>query len=314
MKKIKDGGFASVTDVLIMLLSIMPKGVTREISALALLRRDFPLGLSEIRVRAEGRSSIVLSGENIPLFTPVSPSELRELYDKALGAALYAHTDEIKRGFISMPYGVRVGISAERRAAELLPLDVRSLVFRLPSAPSENAGAIFSLWYKKRPRGMLLYSAPGEGKTSALRALAGLISREAALRVAVIDERREFIREHYSDCSVDILSGYGKAEGIEIAMRTLSPEVIIVDEIGSVGEADSLISVGKGGIPIIATAHAESLSEVLSRACVKELYEAGYFDTFIRLSRVKGKFFFECQGISQSTEAAEERLLSGEYK
>ena len=293
MNGFKRGTKISVSDILIMIFSVIPPKIAAEITALGRVRRDFPLGLSEIRVRSEGRSSVVLSGENIPLFSRVTPSDIEESYDKALGGALYAHTDEVKRGFFSMPYGVRVGISASKRAGELLPLTPSGLVFRLPSAPSENAGRIFEIWQEKRPRGMLIYSRPGEGKTSALRALSGLISREGALRVAVIDERREFSCENFSGCSVDVLSGYGKSEGIEIAMRTLSPEVIVVDEIGTLAEAESLIAVGRGGVPIIASAHADSFSELKSRAPIKLLLDNGYFELFVRLTREKGRFSFE---------------------
>ena len=293
MKNLEERPSLPIADVLLMLFSVLPPRLCAEISSICKLRRDFPLGLSEIRVRSRGRSSLVISGENIPLFSSVSESELSESYDKALGGALYVHAEELKRGFFSMPGGVRVGVSATKIEAGLLPSEISSLAFRLPSAPSENAGKIFSLWQKERPRGMLIYSSPGGGKTSALRALAGLISREGAVRVAVIDERREFSSEDYSGCSVDILSGYPKPEGIEIAMRTLSPEVIIADEIGSSEEASALLSVGRGGVPIIASAHAEDLSEALTRVSIKELCDAGYFELFVRLSRSRGKFSFD---------------------
>ena len=286
----------SVSDILIMIFSVLPQKISAEITALCRARRDFPLGLSEIRLRAEGRSSVVLSGENIPLFSRVTAVDLEECYDRALGGALYAHADEIKRGFFSMPYGVRVGISASKRGGELLPLAPSGLAFRLPSAPSENADKIFSLWQEKRPRGMLIYSRPGCGKTSALRALSGFIGREGGLSVAVIDERREFACENFSGCSVDVLSGYGKSEGIEIAMRTLSPGVIVVDEIGTLAEAESLIAVGRGGVPIIASAHADSFSELKSRAPIKLLLDNGYFELFVRLKREKGRFFFDYTG------------------
>ena len=288
-----------VSEMLIMILSILPKKLSSEIMRVGKGRRDFPIGLSEIRVRSYGRSSVVLSGENITLFSSVSESEMLDIYDRALGGALYAHTDEVKRGFISMPNGVRVGISASERERGMLPLDITTLVFRLPTARSETAARIFSLWQEKRPSGMLIYSAPGGGKTSALRSIAPLISRECALRVAVIDERREFAAADYSDFSLDVLSGYEKAEGIEIAMRTLSPEVIIVDEIGSEREADALLSVGRGGVPIIATAHAESFEELIKRAAIRKLYENGYFDLFVRLKREKNKFSFEAKQIDK---------------
>lgn len=284
---------ASAAEQLTGVLEILPRGLCSEITRLAALRRDFPLGLSEIRVRAHSPSSLVISGENLRLRYRVSESEMNDIYDKALGGALFAHVDEIKNGFISMRGGIRVGISSSRREAGLLPTDISALVFRLPSAHSESAGGIFTVWHRERPRGTLIYSAPGGGKTSALRAIAGIISRECALRVAVVDERREFRGEDYSGCMVDLLSGYGKAEGIEIAMRTLSPQLIVTDEIGSEREAEALLSVGRGGIPIIASVHADSLDEALSRSAVKRLADEGYFELFVRLYREKGKFSFE---------------------
>ena len=69
-------------------------------------------------------------------------------------------------------------------------------------------------------------------------------------------------------------------------MRTLSPEVIIVDEIGSEREAEALIKLGKGGVPVIATAHAENLTEVQTRSALKELCDSGYFDTFFELRKI----------------------------
>ena len=292
MKKLKSQS-AYVFEILDMLFRVLPRRLSREISRLGEARRDFPEALSEIRVRRSMRSSIVLSGENVPLFSSVSESEMRELYYAALGGALYAHADELRKGFISMPYGVRVGVSASRRGEGELPTDISSLVFRIPSATSECADGIYELWRGESPRGTLIYSAPGGGKTSAIRAMAGRISREALLRVAVIDERREFAAEDYSESAIDILSGYGKREGVEIAMRTLSPEVMIIDEIGSEEEAEALLSVGRGGVPIIATAHAEDIGEALDRRAVRLLYDNGYLDLFIKLKRERNEFSFE---------------------
>lgn len=281
-----------LNEIMAMLRSVLPRRLSCEIIRLGEARRDFPRALSEIRVRRNARSSVVLSGENIPLFSSVAQSEMRELYDSVLGGALYAHADEIRQGFVSMPYGVRVGISASRHGFGELPSEITSLVFRIPSAQSECAGEIYELWKRERPRGMLIFSAPGGGKTSAIRGIARRISRELLMRVSVVDERRELGAEDYSDAPIDVLSGYKKAEGVEIAMRTLSPEVIVIDEIGNEREAEALLSVGRGGVSIIATAHAEDIGEALSRHSVRLLRENGYLDLFIRLQREGNKFSF----------------------
>jgi stage III sporulation protein AA len=155
--------------------------------------------------------------------------------------------------------------------------------------PSEAADDIYRAFMETRG-GVIIYSLPGEGKTSALRALAGMISREGRMRVAVVDERREFIIEDYRDTTVDILTGYSKAVGLEIALRTLSPEVVLIDEIGSLAEAEALIRVGRGGLPIIATSHAASREELVRKASIAPLFERGYFSTLVRLYKEGAAF------------------------
>lgn len=277
------------TESLTRILDLLPAGISREINRIGLVRRDFPSGLSEIRIRGRARSSIVLSGRNIPLFTRVSYSEIASVYDKILSGSLYAHTGNLKAGFVSIFSGVRVGICASVSDSGDLPSEIHGLVFRIPIAASEATDDLYAAWREGRG-GLLIYSLPGEGKTSALRGLVGRLSADSGLRVAVIDERREFIPEDYSDSTVDILSGYTKERGLEIALRTLSPEVIVIDEIGSFGETESLLRVGRGGVPIIASSHAGSFEEVIRKASIAPLAAEGYFKVYARLYRVGGRF------------------------
>ncbi len=133
---------------------------------------------------------------------------------------------------------------------------------------------------------MLIYSPPGVGKTTALRALAGRIgSGRDARRVAVVDERCEFRPEDYAHAAVDILAGYKRALGIEIATRTMNPEVIMVDEIGGATEADAMLGMLHSGVPLIASAHASSLEEVKRKQNIARLVASGVFRTFAGLRR-----------------------------
>lgn len=277
------------TERLSRVLGILPEGIAREIRRIGEMRLDYPACLSEIRVRCRGRSSLVLSGKNIPLFTRVTESELARVYDRLLSGSLYAHTKDLRSGFVSVFSGVRVGICSASSDSGELPSEIHGLVFRIPISPSEAADDLYSAW-NSVGGGMLIYSLPGEGKTSALRALTAEISKNAGLRVAVIDERREFMPEDYENLGVDILSGYSKERGLEIALRTLSPEVIVIDEIGNTGEAEALLRVGRGGVPIIASAHAGSFDEVVRKESVARLREAGYFRVYARLFRDGNKF------------------------
>lgn len=277
------------TESLMRVLALLPAGISREIRRIGDVRRDFPEGLSEIRIRCNARSGLVLSGKNIPLFSRVSQAELGDIYDKLLSGSLYAHTGDLKTGFISIFSGIRVGICASLCDSGDLPSEIHGLVFRIPVSASEATDDLYAAWRERRG-GLLIYSLPGDGKTSALRGLVGKLGKESGLRVAVIDERREFIPDDYTDTTVDILSGYSKERGLEIALRTLSPEVIVIDEIGSLDEAEALLRVGRGGVPIIASSHAGSFEEVVRKASIAPLVEEGYFKIYARLYRKDGKF------------------------
>ena len=143
---------------------------------------------------------------------------------------------------------------------------------------------------------MLIFSPPGIGKTTALRSLVKRIgSGSDPLRVAVIDERCEFIKEELSGCEVDLLRGYGKRRGIEIAARTMSPEILVLDEIGD-EDCEAIAGVVGCGIPIVATAHGASVDELCSRESLHRLIKNGYFDVFVGISYTGGAYSLSVSG------------------
>jgi stage III sporulation protein AA len=200
--------------------------------------------------------------------------------------ALYAHKDSICSGYVSVAGGIRVGLvgTARYERREVVGIsDIRYALFRFPVGECEFSDELLSAFEKSH--GMLIYSPPGVGKTTALRALARLLGgSERGLRVAVIDERFEFDPDDYLSSNVDILRGYRRREGIEIATRTMSPDIIIIDEIGA-DDASGICEVVRCGVPIIATAHASSLSELESRSALEKILSTGAFDTYVGISR-----------------------------
>ena len=271
------------------ILAYLPQSLREEIERIGCQRADYPEGLNEIRIRLYGRSSILISSENIPLTSRITKDEIEKVLDRAMGGSEYMHRGEISDGYFSHRGGVRVGVYGRATEGGCVK-SISGLVFRIPSGVCDMRDELIRAWENSDGRGMLIYSPPGGGKTSAVRALAGYFGCERRMRVAVIDERREFFAEDYLLGTVDILSGYEKSRGIEIAIRTLNPELIIVDEIGSEREARALLRVGRGGIPIIATAHAADIDELLSKEAVAPLVKDGYFSLFAGLVR-EGKRF-----------------------
>jgi stage III sporulation protein AA len=286
--------YKSAEKTLAAVLSILPETIAREILSIGESRRDFPAGLSEIRLRRCSASSITLSGESIRLIQNVRDSDFFKAFDSVVGHSLYAHTAEIAEGYVTIAGGVRVGICGDYDSYTRGLRRPGSLVLRMPMSKFGFTDKLLSAWEERGPGGMLIYSPPGCGKTSAIRALAPALSERWGLRVAVIDERREFFDECCTG-QVDILSGYGKAKGIEIAIRSLAAEVIVVDEIGSADEANAIIKAGRGGIPVIATAHAIDFDELLQRDGIEALISNGYFGCFARLSKSGGEYFCETE-------------------
>ena len=83
--------------------------------------------------------------------------------------------------------------------------------------------------------------------------------------------------------------GYTRKRGLEIATRTLSPEVLMIDEIGA-DDATELVSVVRCGIPLVATAHASGFDELMAKPSLKPLFETGAFSVFVGIFREGGSY------------------------
>lgn len=245
--------------------------------------------VNEIRLRSYGRVGLVVSGRNVLLGVSPDKQRVKEVFKKICDCAIFSHKDEICRGFVTLPTGVRVGVCGHARYDEhgiVGVTDVASLVFRIPSGECSFAGRLYRDWLRLGGGGMLICSRAGEGKTTAIRALARLIgSGSAGRRVVVVDERCEFDPNDYRDSQVDVLRGYRRALGIDIAVRTMSAEVIIVDEISAPTDARALLSSVGAGASVIATVHASALEGALGRDYVSELVTRGLFESVCTVSR-----------------------------
>lgn len=263
-------------------LSVLPKRIENEILRLCQGRLGGLDLVREIRLRAGGRASLRLGGEYIPLHSSASSEEIEEIVVKICQGSLYAHRDSISSGYIPFGDGIRVGVVGSARYEYKTFVGVEemsSLVFRISGGFCDIEKELTEA-FRLASAGMLIYSAPGGGKTTALRSLAASLGRGARpLRVCVVDEREEFCPEDYVGCEVDILKGYKRRRGLEIATRTMSPDVVMIDEIGC-DDAVSVIDAVRCGVPVVATAHAASFEELMSKTSLRPLFEISAFDVF----------------------------------
>ena len=276
-------------DSLIRALSYLPRSIADEIMRIGRGRVGGVGMIREISIRAGGRCTMLFGRETVPLLTPVNMADAEEVVARLSDGALYAHRDSIASGYITVERGIRVGICGYARyeGERLVGVtNMRSLLFRIPGHDCDFSDELISAYREGIGAGMLIYSAPGVGKTTALRTLARHIgSGRDAIRVAVVDERCEFCEDDYPTAEVDILKGYKRRRGIEIATRTMSAGLIMIDEIGG-DDAESIFGVMKCGIPMIATAHASSYEELRLKPSLHPLLEAEAFHVFVGISRM----------------------------
>ena len=279
------GNNCAVLDIFGLLPSSLRSSLEKEV-------KNLPLGadsLYEIRLRAEGQVSLVTSCGVRHVPVRLTYSELSEILTALTGGALYAHRDTIAKGYVTVGNGQRVGVCGRARyenGALVGVSEVRSLVFRIAHGHFELENELFGIWQRGVGHGLLIYSPPMGGKTSAIRRLAARIG-ERGTRVCVVDERCEFRPEDYRRAEVELLRGYSKPEGIEIAVRTLGAEVVVVDELGA-AEVKSVEGAMMLGVPIIATAHAASKDELFMRTAFSGILNSGAFDTLVGILSVGG--------------------------
>ena len=273
--------------------SMLPHSVAEEIRFIMRLRRGGLASVSELHLCVGRRSSILAFGERIYLCTELSPEDMRATVARLCGGALYAHRDTLCEGYISIEGGIRVGVCGQARyeGGRIVGIsEVSSLSFRFPTAECSLGDELCDGFYGCE-RGMLIYARAGVGKTTALRSIVRRLScNGSGLRIAVIDERCEFSPADCAECGVDLFRGYRRFEGLNAALRTMSPDVVVIDEIGAEDETLRLLDYLNSGVRIIASAHAGGADELKKRRSVAPFLTHGVFDLLVGIFREDGVY------------------------
>ena len=227
---------------------------------------------------------------------PVTREDLAQSVISMCAYSVHSHQHELSQGYISLKGGHRAGIcgtASSDNGKVTAVRDITSINIRIAREIHSAAASLTNTAFAKGLCGTLIVGAPSSGKTTILRDLARRMSSGEAtgcyIKTAVVDERGELgavfegIPQNNLGICCDILSGYPKGFGILTAVRTLSPDVIICDEIGGKEETVSILDGIGCGVKIIAAAHAGSLRELLSRRHIHRLLEAGAFEKIVML-------------------------------
>lgn len=230
-------------------------------------------------------------------FYIVDKKEMNETFLKMCGYSVHSKFNEIRKGYLTLAGGHRVGICgtavAENGAVSTVK-DISSLNIRISHEVFNCASGIIRKFYfaESRPPGLLIAGPPMSGKTTVLRDLCRQLSGNVidGCRIALVDEREEIAGTCNGEAgydvgiNVDILSGYPKAEAIQTAVRCFSPHLILCDEVSTSEEALAVLEGMRSGVEFILTVHAFDKYDLIKRPCIKILLRAGVFENVIILS------------------------------
>nr|WP_295283047.1 stage III sporulation protein AA [uncultured Blautia sp.] len=227
----------------------------------------------------------------------VTGQDLKETLEYVSGYSLYACEDEIRQGYISVQGGHRIGVAGKvildgkhiRGMKYISCINVR-LSHQVPGCADTVMPYIQDGEHLSHT---LIISPPRGGKTTLLRDVIRQLSngREdiPGVTVGVVDERSELagswqgIPQNDLGLRTDILDACPKAEGMQMLVRAMSPDVVAVDELGREEDFRAVESVIHCGCCLIATAHGNSLEDVLRQPFFQKLKEMEIFEKYIVL-------------------------------
>lgn len=278
---------------------ILPNSINNEV------RKYFnEEGLQEIRVKI-GKQVMLTTSKNERILEYVMTNEdLKYMMSKISNYSLYAFEEEIKQGYITIRGGHRIGLAGEcvMSSGEVRTIkNISSLNIRICNEVIGSSNKVMKyITANNKVYNTLIVSPPKCGKTTILRDIARNISNGMyslnlnGKKVTIVDERSEIagcyngIPQMNIGIRTDVLDNCLKKIGMLMAIRSLSPEVLICDEIGTEGDLEALNMAFNSGVNIVVTVHGNDINDIYNRRLFKGLIDNCILDRIIILSNKKG--------------------------
>jgi stage III sporulation protein AA len=282
------------------ILNFLPKNISDLIIQIPPNQKE---ELEEIRIRINRPIEIMLKGSPRFLSYIIQPEDAFHLMNKISHFSIYTLEEELRRGFITVSGGHRIGLAGKviLEGGRVKAIrDISSFNIRIARQKIGIAESIIPYIYKGNWMHTMIIGPPQTGKTTLLRDIARIVSTGIpkkgiqARKVGIVDERSEIagcvdgIPQLTFGDRVDVLDGCPKAEGMMMMIRSMSPDVLIVDEIGRKEDADAIEEAVHAGIKLMMTTHGTSLEEVRKRPSLRMILDQGIFQRYVVLSRKDG--------------------------
>ncbi|WP_181350072.1 stage III sporulation protein AA [Thalassobacillus sp. CUG 92003] len=211
--------------------------------------------------------------------------------------SLYAYADELKEGFITINGGHRVGLSGKVNSFGKTIETIRhisSMNIRIAREKVGQAEKLMPYLYDKHYLNTLVVGPPQSGKTTYLRDIARIIGtggkNVSPCKVAIVDERSEIasslqgVPQLNVGLRTDVMDACPKSEGMLMMIRSMSPEVMVVDEVGGGADASAIYEAVYTGVSLICSIHGANMEDVKRRPSIHKLIQEKVFDRFVILS------------------------------
>ena len=225
----------------------------------------------------------------------ISKNEIKETMEYISNYSLYAYEEEMKQGFITIQGGHRIGLAGKVIMEKDMIKSMKYISFlnvRLSHQMKGCADGILPYMIEENNvKHTLIISPPRCGKTTLLRDMIRQLSNGTeyfkGVTVGVVDERSEIgacymgVPQNELGVRTDILDCCPKAKGMLMLIRTMSPQVIAVDEIGSREDIEAIEYVINCGCKLIATVHGSSIEDIRTKPLLRELLQEHVFERYI---------------------------------
>lgn len=235
----------------------------------------------------------------------VSKDDIEQTFQIMCKYSIHSFIDDIKKGFITLRGGHRVGIVGKTIIEDGQVKNIKhisSLNIRISREVLGCSDKVLKHIIKGKDKinNTLIISPPQCGKTTLIRDIVRNISNGneeflfSGMKVALIDERNEISGSYLGvpqmDVGIrtDIIETCPKDIGIMMLLRSMSPNVIVTDEIGNMDEIKALYTALNGGVSLITTVHGDSIDDIRNRKELSNLLDSELFKKVIILSSKKG--------------------------